>query len=76
VITGDRLFDSNGHMFSMSLGFQVGTFLGGGNFLLDPSYHRLFFDDERHDTNNPYVFTRHVGTAGNGYGIEILLPRS
>jgi len=42
AITGDRLFDSNGHIYSMSLGFQVGTFLGGSNFLLDPSYHRLF----------------------------------
>jgi hypothetical protein len=42
AITGDHLFDNLGQIFSMSLGFQVGSFLGGGNFLLVPNDHRLY----------------------------------
>ena len=42
AIVGDRLFDNLGQIFSLSLGFQVGSFVGGGNFLLDPSLHKFY----------------------------------
>ena len=42
AIVGDHLFDDAGKIFSMSLGFQVGTFAGGSNFVLDPNYHKFF----------------------------------
>jgi DNA-binding beta-propeller fold protein YncE len=42
AITGDHLFSNQGRIYSMSLGFQVGSFLGGGLFTLDANDHRLY----------------------------------
>jgi hypothetical protein len=42
AITGDYLFSNQGRIFSMSLGFQVGSFLGGGLFTLDATDRRLY----------------------------------
>ncbi len=42
TILGDRLFDDHGHIFSMSLGFQIGSFVAGDDYVLDPILHRLF----------------------------------
>ena len=42
AILGDRLFDDQGQIFSLTLGFQIGSFTGAGDFLLDPNYHRFY----------------------------------
>lgn len=42
AITGDHLFSNQGRIFSMSLGFQVASFLGGDLFTLDVEDRRLY----------------------------------
>jgi hypothetical protein len=42
ALIGDRIFDDQGAIFSLSLGVQIGAFAGGSNFLLDPSSDQFF----------------------------------
>jgi hypothetical protein len=42
AITGDHLFSNQGRIFSMSLGFQVASFMGGELFTLDVNDRRLY----------------------------------
>ncbi len=42
AITGDHLFSNQGRIYSMSLGFQVASFLGGELFTIDVHDHRLY----------------------------------
>lgn len=42
AIVGDRLFNSSGQIFSMSLGIQVASFQAGDTFVIDPTIGRFF----------------------------------
>jgi hypothetical protein len=41
-LLGNDLFDDRGEVFSLSPAVQVGAFLGGGDFVLDPGTNKLF----------------------------------
>jgi hypothetical protein len=42
ALTGDHLFTNQGKVYSLSLGFQVASFLGGELFTLDVNGHKLY----------------------------------
>ncbi|HEX3727964.1 MAG TPA: PEP-CTERM sorting domain-containing protein [Pirellulales bacterium] len=42
VLVGDRLFDNEGAIYSVSLGVQIGAFQGAGNFVVDPTLDKFF----------------------------------